>query len=186
MQSKVLTSLLAAGVLFAGSVVLHADQTNTPAATAPGANSAPPQQGARPRMRPLPGAPGGGPQSVLTEDQLASYQKNITDKRADMMELNAKRQTARQEISQLIFSPKVEESQLRQKIMDEAKIEADIAVIQAKAFAEIQPPVTDEEIEKLKESMMPRQPMIRPPQPPPAAPSTTATNHEPSGAPGKQ
>lgn len=174
MHSKILTSFLVAGVLLTGSVVLHADPTNTPA---PGANAAPPKPAAQPRMRPLPGAPAAGSQNPLTEEQLASYKKNIADKSAQMADLNSKRMAARQEIGQLIYSPKLDESLLRQKVMDEAKIEADIAVLQAKAFSEIQPPVTAEQFEKLKESMAPRQPMIRPIQPPPAAPSTTTTNH---------
>jgi uncharacterized membrane protein len=190
MQSKIVTSFLMAGVLFTRAAVLHAEQTNTPAATAPGANPAPPGQGGNaaqpPRMRPLPGAPMGGPMSVLTEEQLASYKKNITDKQAEMMELNSRRQAARQEISHLVLSPKLDENLIRQKIMDEAKIEADLAIMQAKAFAEIQPPLSDEQLEKLKETQAPRMPMIRPGQTPPAAPSTTATNRDQSGAPGKQ
>jgi hypothetical protein len=183
MQSKILTSFLMAGVLITGGLASRAEQTNAPAATPPGANSAPPQQTLQPRMRPLPGASMGGPMAVLTEEQRASYQKNIPS--SEMMELYSKRQAARLEIGQMMYAPKVDENLIRQRIMEEAKIEADIAILQAKAFAEVQPPLTDEQIDKVKQMLAPRQPMIRP-TPPPTTPSTTVTNQGQSGLPGKQ
>jgi Spy/CpxP family protein refolding chaperone len=138
-------------------------------------------------MRPLPGAPSGGPTAVLTAEQQASYQKNMADKRAEMMELSSKRQAARMEINQIVLSPKFDENLIRQKIMDEAKIEADLAILQARAFADIQPPLTDEQMEKLKQSQAPRQPMMmRPTQTPPTAPTPPGTNHDASGLPPKQ
>lgn len=181
MQSKILTSCLMAGVLMVGGFALRAADTNTPAPTPPGATSAP-QQGPPPRVRPLPGGAAGGPMAVLTEEQRASYQKNITDKRSEMMELTSKLQASRQEINQLMFSLKVDESQIRQKMMEEANIEADMMILRAKAFANIQPPMTAEQFEKFKEAQAPR-PMIRPM--PPTAPSSAGTNSAPGG-PGKQ
>ncbi len=176
-----------AGVLIAGSLALRADDTNAPAATAPGANGAPPQQGANgtaPRMRPLPGPNAGGPMAVLSEEQRASYQKNLTDKRAEMMELTSKLQPLRQELNESMFSLKVDESGIRQKVMDEAKIEADIMILRAKAFADIQPPLTEEQMEKFKQAQTPR-PMMRPT--PPTAPAPGATSQPQGGpAPGKQ
>lgn len=122
---------------------------------------------------------------VLSEEQRASYQKNVTDKRSEMMELNSKLQASRQELNDLMFPLKVDEAQIRQKMMDEAKIEADIMILRAQAFADIQPPLTPEQLEKFKQAATPR-PMIRPTQPPPTAPSTTATNPAAGAAQGKQ
>lgn len=181
MQSKILTSCLMAGVLITGGLASRAADTNAPAATPPAANSAP-QQGAPPRVRPLPGRSMSGPESVLTEEQRTSYQKNMMDKRAEIGELTAKLQPLQQELRELMFSQKVDENQIREKVMEEAKIEADLTVLRAKAFAEIQPPMTSEQFEKFKEAMSPR-PMMRPM--PPTAPSSSSTNHPQSGGPGR-
>jgi Spy/CpxP family protein refolding chaperone len=165
-----------AGILLTANTALRAQDTNAPAANPP-ANPT-----FQRSMRPLPGpgAPMGGPFSVLTEEQRTSYQKNMADKRAEMMELSTKRQAARQEITQVVLSPKLDENLIRQKFMDEAKIEADIAILQAKAFADIQPALTDEQIEKLKQPPAPMQ--MRPMQTPPPP---TGTNHDANGLPPK-
>ena len=151
MQSKILMSCLTAGVLIAGGLALRAADTNAPAATPPGASAAPPQQAAPPRVRPLPGRRP-DPTDALTEEQRASYSKNIADKRAEMMEV--------------------------------AKLQADIAILRAKAFAEVQPPVTDEQMEKIKEMLTPA--TIRPIQPPAAAPPSATTNQSGAGVQPKQ
>jgi Spy/CpxP family protein refolding chaperone len=186
MKSKILMSCMTASVLIAGSVASHAADTNAPAATPPGATS---QQGANPappHVRPLPGATAGGPMSVLSEEQRASYQKNITDKRAEMLELNSKLQASRQELNEIMYSLKVDEGLIRQKMMNEAKIEADIMVLRARAFADIQPPMTGEQFEKFKEAQQQPRPMMRATPPVSVTPSPGTNQGGAGGAQPKQ
>src|SRR5262249_54867961 len=117
---------------------------------------------------------------VLSEEQRASFQKNIADKRAEMLEINSKLQASRQELNELMFSLKMDENLIRQKMMNEAKLEADMMILRTKAFADIQPPLTEEEFKKFKQAQQPR-PMMRPPQP---QLSPVVTNQ--GGMPGKQ
>src|SRR6185437_7365973 len=108
-------------------------------------------------------------------------QKNLADKRSEMMELSAKLQPLRQEINAMVFSMKVDDNQIRQKVIEEANVEADIMILRAKAFANIQPPLTEEEFEKFKQAEAPR-PMMRPM---PAMPPTPAATNNAQGGPGK-
>lgn len=178
MQSKILTSCLMAGVLITGGLASRAANTNAPATPPPGATGAPLQgtNGAPPRVRPLPGTVA-GPMAILTEEQRASYQKNMADARTASMELSSKLQASQREITELMYSLKVDENQIRQKMMEEAKIQADIVILRAKAFANIEPPLTEEQFAKFKEATAPRS-MMRPT--PPAA-SPTTTNHSDVG-----
>lgn len=177
-----------AGLLMTGSLASRADETNAPAPTPPGANAAPNPQGnttLQPRMRPLPPPGGGGPMGVLSEEQRASYQKNMADTRAEQMEINAKLQATQREITEMMYSLKVDENQIRQKMMEEANIQADIVILRAKAFANIQPPLTEEEFAKFKEAMTAPRPMMRP-MPPQTPPPPAATNHTDMGVQPKQ
>lgn len=111
----------------------------------------------------------------------------MADARAEMMELSGKLRPIQQELNELMYSLKVDESQIRAKVTEEAQIQADIIVLRAKAFAEIQPPITGEEFEKFKAAETAPRPMMRPTPPPPSAtPPVTVTNQSGMGVQPKQ
>lgn len=189
MRSRILTCCLTTGLLLAARPALHAADTNAPAPPPPGAGAppqiGPPPNGANmpPRVRPNPGVMPGSPLSVLSQEQRDSFEKNLNDARGEIMGLNSKLQAARQEITDAMFALKVDENQIRQKVMAEAEVEADIAVIRAKAFSGIQPPLTADELDKFKHfqaAPMRMGPRPMPPQSPPG------TNHAGNGLPPKQ
>lgn len=183
MRSKILTSCLVIGVLFVTGSTLRAQGTNAPALTSPKpGTSSPAPTAIQPRMRAMPPG-GGGPLSAFTEQQRASFEHNMNEQREALMKLNSKLQAARQEIGDAMFSTKVDEKLIRQKVMDAAKIEADMAVVRAQAFADIQPPITPDELEKFKHFQS--SPMVRP-MPPRPTPTPGSTNHAANILPPKQ
>ena len=136
-----------------------------------------------PRMR-APGGPGGRPpglMGILSEEQLTSFQKARAAQTEKMRELQPKMQAAQKDVFEASLSPKFDEALVHQKAEAAAQIYADILVTQAKAFSEIQPPLSPEQIEQLKEMQSPSaNPRVLHPQPRPGA--TTNQN----GLPPKQ
>jgi hypothetical protein len=174
------------GILFATSTALYAQNPNAPAPASPQPGQ-PPMVTPPPNMqrRPMsPGYPPSSPLSVLTEEQRTSYSDAMRAMSPKIMELRSQLAAAHKETFEATLTNKFDEDLIRQKALVEAKIQAEMTVLSAKAFSQIQPPLTTEQIEKIKNP----QPMIRPmpqqmpPQPPPAA----ATNHPPSAPPAQQ
>lgn len=108
--------------------------------------------------------------SVLTEAQRNSYMEAMKANRDKLMELRMQVNSMQREIFEATLTNKWDENLIREKAMAQARIEAEMTVLNAKAFSEIQPPLTTEQIEKLKAPPAPA-PVIRPmpAQPPPAA-----------------
>lgn len=113
--------------------------------------------------------------SVLTEAQRNSYQENMKATRDKLMELRMQVNAMQREIFETTLTNKWDENLIREKAMAQARIEAEMTVLNAKAFAEIQPPLTAEQIEKLKS---PPAPMIRP-MPAPRAGTAPAPSSPP-------
>jgi Spy/CpxP family protein refolding chaperone len=141
--SRLVSRFLIPGALIAVSFVSSAQQTNAPA---------------RPRQRPPgimenPGINGfalGGPVGVLTDEQRTSYETALNRQRGLMVELQAKLRAARQDFVETSVDQKFDENVLLQKAMVAAHIEAEMAVLRARAMSEVQPPLTAEQIQKIK------------------------------------
>jgi len=140
--SRFISCFLIPGVLLASSFASNAQQTNAVQ---------------RPRQRPPgienPGINGfalGGPVGVLTDEQRASYEAALKKERGLMMELQAKLREARQEFVAASVDQKFDENTLRQKAIAATRLEAEMAVLRAKAMSEVQPPLTPEQIQRIK------------------------------------
>ena len=176
MRMKIVVSGLVAGCLLATSSQLWAQDTNTTSTNMP------------PRLR-APGGPGGagarpgGLMGILSEEQMASLQKARAAQTEKLRELQPKMQAAQKEVFEASLSPKFDEVLVHQKAEAAAQIYADILVAQAKAFSEIQPPLSPEQIEQLKNMQSPAaNPRVLRPQPRPGG----ATNSDQNGLPPKQ
>lgn len=131
------------------SASLRADQTNTPAEPGQRAHPLTPT-GETAKQPPIAGYAIGGPIGVLTDQQRASYEIALRAERGKMLELDAKLRAARQDLLNTSLDSKFDEAVIRQKAMAAAKIEAELAVLRIKAFSQVQPPLTPEEIQKIK------------------------------------
>jgi Spy/CpxP family protein refolding chaperone len=179
MRLKTVISGLVAGCLLATGSQLWAQNTNTTPTTPP---NQPPQIHA-----PTPGGPGApqartGVAGILSEEQQASFQKVNAELRDKMTALQSKLQAAQREVFEAGMSPKFDENLVREKAQAAAQIWADMLVARAKAPSEIQPPLTAEQIEKIKDmERPPTNPRMLRPQVPPGA----STNHDQNGLPPK-
>ena len=131
----------------------------------------------------------GGPVGVLTDQQRTSYEAAIARQRGRMMELQSQLRTARQDFVVASVDQKFDENALRQKAMAAYRIEAEMAVLRAKAMSEVQPPLTPEQIEKIKAGQPGQVRPLRPRQQlenaAPRNPSVS-TNADPNGLPPKK
>ena len=104
--------------------------------------------------------PGGGmgaqylPQleRVLTDEQLLSLRKAVEGQRTQRQELEKKLGDARSALWQASVIETFDEATVRAKAMEVAKVEAELIVLRAKAFAEILPALSAEQIEKLRQA----------------------------------
>jgi len=130
----------------------------------------------------------GGPVGVLTDQQRASYEAALNNERGRMLELQAGLRAARQDFVVTSVDQKFDENLLRQKALAAARFEAEMAVLRAKAMSQVQPPLTPEQIEKIKTGQpgpvrpLGRQQFERPAQRQPLA----GTNQDVNGLPPKK
>lgn len=99
--------------------------------------------------------PGGaGPMNiffnVMTEEQRESFREATQGQRDKMRELEEKLREARKAVVEATVAEKIDEDGIRKKFMDAAKIDAELTVIRAKALSQIKPPLSKEQIEKIK------------------------------------
>jgi len=120
----------------------------------PAQTVAPHAQGQRPAgFGEAPGVAGltlGGPSGTLNDQQRASYVAAMNRQRGLVMELQAQLRAARQEFNDASLGQKFDENVIRQKAMAAYRCEAEMAVLRARALSEVQPPLTPEQIEKIK------------------------------------
>jgi Spy/CpxP family protein refolding chaperone len=179
--SRFLSVFLAPAVLIAAPLASLAQQTN---------ESAPRAQRPMGIMQ-APGVNGfalGGPVGVLTDQQRASYEMALGKERGVMMDLQAKLRAARQDFTDASMDQKFDERALREKAVAAARIEAEMAVLRAKAMSEVQPPLTPEQIQKIKTGQPgPIRPMRQPMQRSfEQAPAAAGTNQDANGLPPKK
>jgi Spy/CpxP family protein refolding chaperone len=132
-------------VLMAISLGVNAQQTNAPAP-----RPQPQKNPANLSSQDLAGMAIGGPVGVLTDQQRAFYFAAMKNERARLAELQSKLAAARQEVLVTSVTGKFDENLVRQKALVSARIEAEMAVVRAKVFSQVQPPLTPEQIEKIK------------------------------------
>ena len=87
---------------------------------------------------------------LLTDEQRASLRRAMEAQREKMRGLEEKLRDARKELFEAGLKEKFDEEAVRQKAMVAAKLDAELAVLRAKAFSQMRPPLSAEQLEKLK------------------------------------
>ena len=90
--------------------------------------------------------------NILTEEQRTSLREAMQSQREKMRESEEKLRDARKEIFEAALADKFDENAVRQKAAVVAKVEADMLVLRAKAFSEMRPALSSEQLQKLKNS----------------------------------
>lgn len=87
---------------------------------------------------------------LLTPEQRESIRTAGEENREKTRNLEEKVRAARKSILDAALDKKFDEAALRQKLDSAAKLDIDLMVIRAKALSKVQPPLSDEQIEKIK------------------------------------
>ena len=88
--------------------------------------------------------------SVLTEEQRASLRTVLEDQREKVRDLEEKLRDARKELFEAGLTQKFNEAAVRQKAMEAARLDAEMTVLRVKAFSQMLPQLSAEQIQKLK------------------------------------
>jgi Spy/CpxP family protein refolding chaperone len=147
---------LAFGLLLASVIVVGAQPEKN-------ASASPAGETARPQRRQMAGGPAAGRftpgfdrvLSVLTEEQRASLRDAMQGQREKMREIEEKIRDVRRELLTAGLTDKFDEDAVRQKAMAAAKLDAELTVLRAKAFSQMRPMVSLEQLEKLKSTPAP-------------------------------
>lgn len=113
------------------------------------------QPGGQPGFR---GGPGQGlplMEQVLTEDQRDSLRQAMEAQREKMRGLQEKIRDARKALMKAALAEEFKDDAVKAKALEVAKLEAEVSVLRLKAFAEVQPALSPEQLEKI----------LNPPQP---------------------
>jgi Spy/CpxP family protein refolding chaperone len=89
-------------------------------------------------------------QSVLTEEQRASLREAMQAQREKLRDLEEQIRDQRQQLMLAGLTEKFDEEAVRKKALAVAKVEAEMTVLRAKAFSQIRPALTAEQMAKLK------------------------------------
>jgi Spy/CpxP family protein refolding chaperone len=103
--------------------------------------------------------------SVLTEEQRASMREAMAGDREKVRELEQKIRESRKELFELGLREKFDEAAVREKAAAVAKLDAEMMVLRVKAISKVRPPLTHEQIEKIRNSSGPEM-GERQPEPP--------------------
>jgi Spy/CpxP family protein refolding chaperone len=103
--------------------------------------------------------------NVLTDEQRASIREAMAADREKIRDLEQKIRESRKELFELGLREKFDEAAVREKANEAAKLDAEMTVLRVKAISKIQPPLTAEQIEKIKNSAPPEA-ADRQPEPP--------------------
>lgn len=98
---------------------------------------------------------------VLTEDQRESMRSIMASQRQAMGDIQEKMRDARKELLKASLADKFDEEVVRTKALVVAKLEAEITVLRAKALSQVQPSLSEEQVEQIKnaqERMQPGEP----------------------------
>lgn len=89
----------------------------------------------------------------LTPEQRQSLREALMDNRDEARGVEEKIRAARADLLEMALARKFKEDAFRKKAMEVAKLEADRAVRMAKAIAELDPPLSREQVERIKRSL---------------------------------
>jgi len=89
---------------------------------------------------------------VLTEEQRASLREAMESQREKTRDLRQKLRDVRKALFEAGLTSAFDEEAVRSKAMEVAKLDAEMTVLRAKALSQIKPPLSAEQIEKLKNS----------------------------------
>ena len=87
---------------------------------------------------------------VLTEEQRASMRTAMEEQREKVRGLEEKLREARREMLEAGLTKKFDEDAVRAKALETAKLEAEMTVLRVKAFSQMRPPLSADQIEKIK------------------------------------
>src|SRR5437899_4441952 len=90
--------------------------------------------------------------NVLTEEQRVSMRQGMLSDREKIRELEQKIVQSRKELFELGLREKFDEAAVRDKANEVAKFESEMTVLRVKAISRIKPPLTAEQVEKIKNS----------------------------------
>jgi len=90
---------------------------------------------------------------VLTDDQRGSFREAMESQRDQMRELEEKLRATRREALQASVARDFNEEVVREKAMATARLEAEMAVVRARALSRVRPSLSADQIEKLRNAM---------------------------------
>jgi Spy/CpxP family protein refolding chaperone len=93
--------------------------------------------------------------SVLTEEQRASMREAMAADREKIRALEQKIRQSRKELFELGLREKFDEAAVREKANEAAQLDAEMTVLRVKAISKIRPPLSAEQIEKIKSAAGP-------------------------------
>lgn len=145
--ARILGGLAIALLLNSNPVAQAQPNPDKPDRPRPPLGERPRGEGPGPRFQPAPGA--ALMERVLTEDQRESLRTIMVSQREEQRGLQEKMRAARKELLQASLADKFDEDLVRTKALAVAKLEAELTVLLAKAMSQVQPPLSDEQIEKI-------------------------------------
>ena len=150
MRSNAPFSLFVTMLVVAGSALApQAQETNSSGQRVPPVNRRP-----QPPPGPARLMEGLGPiVPVLTEEQLASMAQALQSRREKVRELEMKIRSARRALFEAGLAGKFDEETVRRQAQAVSSLEAERTVLGLKALSEVQPPLTAEQIERIKNAL---------------------------------
>ncbi len=121
----------------------HGQETNSPGRAAPDR---------RPAAAALANRVGDGflPPNLLTDEQRASLGQALQAQREKVRELQTKIRDARREMWSAAIAGTFDEDAVRKHALAVANLEAEMSVLRAKALSKIQPPLSREQIDQIR------------------------------------
>jgi Spy/CpxP family protein refolding chaperone len=148
MKSKKIICLAISLALGSATMALSAEETNAPANPPVQSRPGPPRGGVRPLE-------GFAPMfNVLTDEQRASMEQVLQGQREKLRELEMKTRETRRQLFEAALTGKFDEETVRKQASTLAGLEAEMTVVRAKALSQIQPPLSPEQIERIKNAPM--------------------------------
>jgi Spy/CpxP family protein refolding chaperone len=150
MRRTLSTASIVACTLFSTLSILRAQTTNPPGQNPERPHPLLPPTGLVASQPKIAGVAVGGPIGVLTDQQRESYETIMRGLRGQLFELDSKLRAARQDLLNTSVGAKFDEKVVREKAFAAARIEAELTVLRIKAYSELQPPLSPEQIAKVK------------------------------------
>ena len=91
--------------------------------------------------------------NVLTEEQRASFRRAMESQREKLRDTETKLRDARKKLLEASLAGTFDEAVVRPQALAVAALEADLSVIRAKALSQLQPPLSPEQVAKVKNGL---------------------------------